>query len=254
MTMLLDILYTFDYKYFSLFLLQSYGLYRTYPIMNFLLCKSEKYSTYDTKKQNYIIKNLMKSISMACIFFFFIFTFIPNLLNNVWVDTHNRLIGVFYVSNDLAGLLAVPNLPSSTKLHHYTTVFLFTVICAVSTEKEENIGRLIVVYTIFSCIPYLVNNYLALRFFYNREEEGGKTLNKKELKENQIIDYNRIAAYYLYLLCCICNWAYHAVFLVNRIRLSEFSLAYLIYYLVLIPIINDDIVLLKWLYTKNLDL
>ena len=44
-----------------------------------------------------------------------IFTFIPNLLNDVWVDSHNRLIGVFYVSNDLAGLLAVPDLPYSTQ-------------------------------------------------------------------------------------------------------------------------------------------
>ena len=36
-------------------------------------------------------------------------TFIPNLLNDVWVDSHNRLIGVFYVSNDQMGLFAVPN-------------------------------------------------------------------------------------------------------------------------------------------------
>ena len=251
--MFTNLLYTFDYFYYALFFLVSYGVYSLYPTMHFLLSKSEKYRGYPRSKQYYIIKNLMKSTSMACIFFFFIFTFIPNLINNVWVDTHNRLIGAFYVSNDLAGLLAVPNLPRTTKLHHYTTVFLFTVICAVSTEKEDNIGRLIVVYTIFSCIPYLVNSYLALRFFYNREEEG-KTLNKKELKENQIIDYNRIAAYYLYLICCACNWIYHAVFLLNRIRLYEFNFAYLVYYLVLIPIINDDIVLLKWLYTKNLDL
>ena len=34
----------------------------------------------------------------------------------------------------------------------------------------------------------------------------------------------------------------------------EIDIAYTIYYLVLIPIINDDIVLLKWLYSKNLDL
>jgi hypothetical protein len=175
------------------------------------------------------------------------------LLNNIWVDSHNRLIGVFYVSNDLAGLMAVPNLPFSTKLHHYTTVFLFTVICSISTEKEENIGRLIGVYTIFSCIPYLVNTYLALRFFYNKQPKD-RVLNVKELKENRIIDFNRIFAYYLYLLCCASNWTYHAIFLVNRIRLAEFNFAYLIYYLVLIPIINDDIVLLKWLYTKNLDL
>ena len=251
--MIVDLVYNFDYLYYAFFLLVSFGIYKSYPTLHILLCKSEKYKSYDRKKQYYIIKNLVKTVCMAVIFFFMAFTFIPNLLNDVWVDSHNRLIGVFYVSNDLAGLLAVPNLPSSTKFHHYTTVFLFTIICAMTTEHEDNIGRLIVVYTIFSCIPFLVNSYLALRFFYNREIEG-KTLNEKELTENRIIDYNRIAAYYLYLVSCICNWTYHGIFLFNRIRLMEIDIAYTIYYLVLIPIINDDIVLLKWLYSKNLDL
>jgi hypothetical protein len=250
---MLEIIYNFDYFYYCLFFLVSFGIYSSYPTVHFLLCKSEKYRSYEIKKQYYIIKNLIKTICMAIIFVFMILTFIPNLLNDVWVDSYNRLIGVFYVSNDLAGLFAVPNLPKSTKLHHYTTVFLFTVICAISTEKEVNIGHLIAVYTIFSCIPYLVNSYLALRFFYNREVEGVK-LDAKQIRDNQIIDYNRIAAYYLYLGSCICNWTYQAIFLFNRIRLFEMDLAYTVYYLVLIPIINDDIVLLKWLYNKNLDL
>lgn len=252
MNFLLNILYNFDYKYFFFFLIQSYGLYNLYPVMNFLLCKSEKYSKYNTVKQYYIIKNLMKSACMAVILFFMIFTFIPNLLNNVWHDTHNRIIGIFYVSNDLAGLMAVPKLPTSTKLHHYTTILLFMIICVMTTEQEDNIARLIVVYTIFSCIPYLVNSYLALRFFYNREDES--KLTESQLRENKLIDWNRVAAYYLYLGCCVCNWLYHAIFLINRIRFGEIDLAYTIYYLILIPIINDDIVLLKWLYTKNLDL
>ena len=252
MNILIDILYNFDYKYFFLFLLQSYGLYRTYPVMNFLLCKSEKYSKYDTTKQYYIIKNLIKSVSMAVILFFMVFTFIPNLFNNEWHDTHNRIIGIFYVSNDLAGLMAVPKLPSSTKFHHYTTIFLFSIICGMTTEKEDNIARLIVVYTIFSCIPYLVNSYLALRFFYNREDES--KLSMAQLRENRIIDLNRVSAYYLYLICCVCNWLYHSIFLVNRLRYGEMNFAYVVYYMLLIPIINDDIVLLKWLYSKNLDL
>ena len=52
-------------------------------------------------------------------------------------------------------------------------------ICSISTE-EETIGRLLVIYTIFSCIPFLVNTYLGLRFFYTRGDE--LTDKEKELE------------------------------------------------------------------------
>ena len=250
--MCIMIMYSFDYQYYSLFLFFSYIVYKSYEPMSLILNNNKKFKSYALDKQYYIIKNFIKSIVMAFIFFFMITVFIPNLLNDVWVDTHNRLIGVFYVSNDLAGLFAVPNLPKSTKLHHYTTVFLMTTICFISTEQEENIGRLIVVYTIFSCIPFLVNSYLGLRFFYTRGEE--KTLTKNQKKVNKIIDINRISAYYIYLVCCICNWTYHGIFLLNRINLGEFNLMYLVYYGLLIPIVNDDIILLTWLKNNKLDL
>ena len=243
-------MYLSGLKCYLLFILFSYLVYRSYEPMSLALNNNAKFKSYDTSKQYYIIKNFIKSIMMAFIFFFMVTIFIPNLLNDVWIDSHNRLIGVFYVSNDLAGLFAVPNLPFSTKLHHYTTVFLFTIISIISTEQEENIGRLIVVYTIFSCIPFLVNSYLGLRFFYTR----GDKLTDTEKKVNRIIDINRITAYYIYLVCCICNWAYHGMFLLNRIRLNELSVMYMVYYGLLIPIINDDIILLTWLKNNKLDL
>ena len=164
---------------------------------------------------------------MAFIFLFMVSIFIPNLLQNKWVDKHNRIIGAFYVCNDLAGLFAVPNLPSSTKLHHYYSI-LFTIICIISTEKEENIGRLIAVYTIFSCIPFLVNSYLGLRFFYTRGDQD--KLTDTESKINKLIDINRLSAYYIYLICCICNWTYHGIFLINRISNGELYFTYWIYY------------------------
>lgn len=245
-------MYSFDYQYYSLFLFLSYIVYKSYEPMSLILNNNIKFKSYPLDKQYYIIKNFLKSIVMAFIFFFMMSVFIPNLLNNIWVDKHNRMIGAFYVSNDLAGLFAVPNLPKSTKLHHYTTVFLMTTICLISTEQEENIGRLIVVYTIFSCIPFLVNSYLGLRFFYTRGDENKLTQNQKKI--NKIIDINRISAYYIYLICCIFNWTYHGIFLLNRINLGEFNFMYLVYYGLLIPIVNDDIILLTWLKNNKLDL
>ena len=107
-------------------------------------------------------------------------------------------------------------------------------------------------FTIFSCIPFLVNSYLGLRFFYTRGDENKLTPNQKKI--NKIIDINRISAYYIYLVCCICNWTYHGIFLLNRINLGEFNFMYLVYYGLLIPIVNDDIILLTWLKNNKLDL
>lgn len=250
MSMGLEIIYNFDIICYTLFLLVSYGIYSSYAPLKIVLDKSSKFKSYNQNKQYYIIKNLIKAAAMSLIFLFFIVTFVPNILNGVWVDSHNRIIGAFYVGNDLAGLFAVPNLPKSTKFHHYTSVSLYTLICILSTEKEDNIAKLIVIYTIFSCIPYLVNSYLALRFFYNRGDE----LTNEEIKQNNILDINRKLAYYIYLICCLCNWAFHIKFLIEKIFYFDLTASYIIYYMLLVPIVNDDIVLLNWLKNNKLEL
>ncbi len=239
----------FDFLYYSLFLLVSFGVFKLYKPVKFSLEINEQFRKYDDAKKYYIIKNLIKSAMMAFIFIGMIFVYIPNIINGIWNDSHNRLIGVFYVSNDLAGLMAVPNLPKSTKLHHYTTVFLYTLICYLSTD-EETIGRLLVIYTVFSCIPFMVNTYLGIRFFYTR----GNELTEKQRRINKMIDINRIMAYYVYLICCFFNWSYHSYFLVKKISLNALTFEYYIYYLLLIPLINDDIILLSWLKNNRLEL
>jgi hypothetical protein len=245
----MSLIETFDYYYFTFFLLVSYGVFHLYKPVKIALDNNEKFKTYDRAKRYYIIKNFIKSALMAIIFIAMAFVFIPNILRGEWNDSHNRLIGVFYVSNDLAGLFAVPKLPQSTKFHHYTTVFLFMLICSISTE-EETIGRLLVIYTIFSCIPFLVNTYLGLRFFYTRGDE----LTDKEKEVNRIIDINRILAYYVYLICCFFNWSYHIYFLIKKIQVNELTWEYYVYYLLLVPLINDDLILLSWLKNNKLDL
>lgn len=242
--------YSFDVSCYLLFLLNSYIIFNMYNPMKRYLSKYPKFKGYDDNKQFYIIKNLIKALSMTCIFSMLITVVIPNVLNGIWVDYHNRILGAFYVSNDLAGLFAVPNLPSSTKFHHYTSTTLFTLICILSTEKEENISRLIVIYTIFSCIPYLVNSYLALRFFYYR----GENLTSNQRKQNSVLDLNRRIAYYIYLVCCFFSWLYHTDFFIRRLIFGTMSLPYIIYYLLLIPIVNDDIILLRWLRDNRLEL
>lgn len=250
----MDLIKNFDYFHYSIFIISSIGLSKSYPFIKSILCKSSKFKSLDTRKQYYIIKNLIKSACLSLLFSFMVTTLIPNIINDVWSDSCNRAMGIFYVSNDLAGLLAVPQLPFSTKLHHYTTVFLYTIICAMSTENGKNISQLIVVYTIFSCIPYLVNSYLALRFFYNITDNSSENLTRIQKSENYIINLNRISAFYIYIVSCSFNWIYHLFFLINIINNHEVNIGYIIYYLLLIPIINDDIILMKWLRKSKLDI
>ena len=112
-------MYTLDFQYYSLFLFLSYLVYKSYEPMSLLLNNNEKFKAYPLDKQYYIIKNFIKSIVMGFIFLFMISVFIPNLLQDIWVDKHNRIIGAFYVSNDLAGLFAVPNL----QFHKITSLY-----------------------------------------------------------------------------------------------------------------------------------
>ena len=100
----MSIIQTFDYYYFSFFLLVSYGVFNLYTPVKIALDNNDKFKKYDLAKRYYIIKNFIKSALMAIIFIAMAFVFIPNILRGEWNDSHNRLIGVFYVSNDLAGL------------------------------------------------------------------------------------------------------------------------------------------------------
>ena len=52
-----DVIYNFDYFYYVFFLPLGFGIYKSYPTLHILLIKSEKYKSYDRKKQYYIIKN-----------------------------------------------------------------------------------------------------------------------------------------------------------------------------------------------------
>ena len=80
--MCIMIMYSFDYQYYSLFLFLSYIVYKSYEPMSLILNNNIKFKSYPLDKQYYIIKNFIKSIVMAFIFFFMMSVFIPNLFNN----------------------------------------------------------------------------------------------------------------------------------------------------------------------------
>ena len=110
--------------------------------------------------------------------------------------------------------------------------------------NEENVvGRLLVIYSIFSSYSFIVNLYLGLRFFNN---------NNKLL--DTCIDITRILAFYSYIISCSINWIIQLYILNLNIIIGNISFGILLYIFLLIIIINDDIILIKWLRKKQIKL
>ena len=61
---------------------------------------------------------------------------------------------------------------------------------------------------------------------------------------------NRIVAKYTYLFTCMCNWIIHLHFLYEKIVNYQLTVYHVMYFTFLIPIVNDDKILLKWLNKK----
>ena len=94
-------------------------------------------------------------------------------------------------------------------------------------------------YCIFSCYTFIVNFYLGIRFF---EDHRIVKL---------YIETIRIAAFNIYVIVCMLNWMLQMYFIVKFLYLGEIVIQLFVYMSILIPIIIDDIKLIKWLYQKK---
>jgi hypothetical protein len=202
---------------------------------------NSKYITLPYNKQLYVTKNITKSIVLSlvcirlCCIGYDLYMNIP-LDNTIVKDTAS-----IYVANDIVALLIVPKLPISTKRHHMTTTLLLFVNYFINYEDLElvsaKIGILLIGYTAFSAFAFLVNFFLGLRFITNNTE----LLNKV-----------RIVALYNYKVCLLLNWITQVCFIINTVvNDTSLVLPYMLYLLLLLPIINDDLVLVSWLKLNN---
>ena len=212
-----------------------------YFILNILLKFSPEYNNLNYNKQIYVLKNITKSIVLFIITFYSIDTILIPAYHNNWNNQYSYIFGSAYVSNDLIGLLLVPKLPFSTKMHHIITTSLLFYSYSIDF-REDNVGRWMFIYTLMSTYSFLVNTYLGLRHIRTKEVS----------KLNFIIDHIRVLAFYIYLIVCVINWVIHLYLMIHKIYNYEFTISYLMYGLLLSPIINDDLILLNWLY-KNVN-
>jgi hypothetical protein len=191
-------------------------------------------------KKWYVVANMSKCVLLAiqCLSVKYWIGFYRGFALDEFRNIEYKRTSVFYVITDFVALLMVPKLPFSTILHHVTTVTLSFVVWSVDLHVKGwtgllGVSKMLLMYGGFSTVPFTVNGYLALRVVYPK---------------SFITSICCKVALVTYLLCCACNWSIHAVWLVTTHDISVFSGIYL---LCVSFLINDDIILIKWLLAKN---
>jgi hypothetical protein len=238
----MDIIINFDYHSYSKLLISSVIIGASYYPLKKVLNKYSNFEKLKDDKKMYVTKNIVKSVILAPLSI----NLSKQLFNLVLERDINQLFfrnyGALYVANDLAGLLFVRNLPNSTKLHHTSTILLYTILCAYDINKNS-ICRMMAVYTIFSCYPFLVNTYLGIRYLKDKDTK----IEKYNYNMNSLIDITRRTSYYTYVMSCSLNWSTHAFFFARLIYNRNLTYLDMIYSAILYPIVRDDLILMDWL-------
>ena len=196
-------------------------------------------------KKWYVVANMSKSFFLGCMC----------LSSRYWIGTYHayfngifaassiniKRCGMLYISTDVVALFMVPKLPFSTVMHHIVTALLIIMVAGVNIGMDGYSGllgvcKMAVLYGIFSTMAFLVNAYLALRVVYSKAS-WLHILVKLSL--------------WPYIFCCVCNWTVHLVWVVNLIATMEVSVVNFLYLLAISAMVNDDIVLIKWLMKRS---
>ena len=127
------------------YLLFFTGLYRClYFLLNYILSHNNEYNLLNINKQKYVVKNIGKSM----VLFYLVLN--NSIIFEIYKDINLvRYYASIYVANDFLALMYVDKLPFTTKLHHYTTVFLLFIF-AIATNLNYLILKLTYIYTICS--------------------------------------------------------------------------------------------------------
>ncbi len=208
---------------FVVFVVSSIVVYFSYAhTQNYLKHNTLKFSSLSVNKQYYVVKNIIKGMYLALLVILGWFMVIPGILHDSFDNDTIRVFASMYVSNDVVGLYRVSNLPTSTRLHH-TASIIFLLVAWTVDFQESNVGQLILLYTYFSALAFPVNIYLGLRLCYDN------------------MNWLKNISKYIYTLACLVNW-------VVQLRWYIPTAKFYIYVTILLLIIMDDLVLLRWLW------
>lgn len=194
-------------------------------------------------KQWYVVANMSKAFFLA----------ILAISRRYWVGTYSgffednfqmvemKRCALIYVSTDLIALFMVPKLPRSTILHHVTTTTLFVIVSAMNVKVKGwggllGVCKMSVLYGTLSSVSFSVNAYLALRVVYP--------------KSKWLMPLAKFSLW-TYIACCAGNWLAHGLWMVGIIISLELSIFNLLYMVAIFFMVNDDIVLIKWLVNRS---
>ena len=197
----------------------------SYDIVDNQLSFLTHYMESDRKK--YIQKNVVKGLYLAVLSVFATFYF---LFFKEWNNSVLQGLAACYVSNDIMGLYLVEKLPTSTKIHHATSG-VFLLASATIDFTTSQVGQLLVYYTYISSLSFCVNLYLGLRLCF-------------EIEPYWLVKLREFCKWW-YLTLCIINW------LTQLHLISSLNIATGIYTTMILLIVADDIILIKWLFKEK---
>lgn len=189
------------------------SIYLSYSALKIMLNKHSKSFNMSSRK-NYIVKNILK----AFILFFLVIACLVLVFPYNWNNENIKLIASAYVANDFVGLLTC-KLPYSTLLHHIVSCIFLIFAQYVDFSKSLE-AQMLFYYSFFSACTFCVNLYLGLRLF----EE---------------CDWLKQVCKFVYPFFLFLNWS---IQLYNVFHLQTWYLGLLMF------IVYDDIVLLRWLW------
>ena len=191
---------------------------------------SDKYLTLPVERRMYIQKNLVKSSCLAVLTTLALWWVVwPIVQYSVWDNYTIHRLAAIYVSNDIVGLICVDKLPKTTRVHHIITSTLVIVSLGLDFGSSD-IAQAMLVYTLASATAYMVNFHLGVRWLCARDTLRGL----------------RHSAAAIYVTCCALSWTWHIHWLWSTSRLNIF---HAIYVFLLIWVVRDDIILMRWLTT-----
>lgn len=200
-------------------------VYYAYDIADHQLSGLDYY--VDSNRKMYIQKNVVKAAYLCLLSFLstFYFIFYP------WDNNVLQMLASCYCSNDIVGLYRCNKLPISTRIHHITSA-LFLLFTYTVDFTTSNVGQLLVYYTYFSALAWPVNLYLGLRLCYELQPYPMEEL--------------RWWCKWWYAFLCAVNW------MTQLYLSSSLNLEIGVYTTLIILIVLDDIILLKWLFKNSI--
>ena len=194
-------------------------------------------------KKWYVVANISKSFFLGCLALstkFWYGAYKAHILDDIQVIELKRCMAV-YITTDLVALYMVPKLPVSTILHHVVTTSLSLLVFGINLKIKGFDGilgfaKMGLLYGLMSTIPFLVNAYLALRVVYPKA---------------MLVKFLCFLSLATYLVCCGLNWSIHLMWIFGYWGHFDFSFYPVMYSVLLVFIVNDDIVLIKWLIRQN---